>query len=218
MGNRHKPALDRFWDQTKRGADNECWSWTGAKTKSGYGAFMVNYRYISAHRFSYELHRGPIPDRMFICHTCDNPACVNPNHLFPGTPRDNMLDKTAKGRGRAGFRGFPSEQHPRARLTWEKVDTIREQRRNGAKLIELARQYGISTTQVSDIARWRSWRRDDDPEPITPGRSKLSEADKADIRAAWAGGISNRALSKQFNVSPATISMIVHQKPRSSRQ
>ena len=80
--------------------ENGCWIWSGNKTAHGYGKMCVNGVGTAAHRYSYSVHKGPIPDGMFVCHTCDTPSCVNPDHLFVGTPKDNYDDMMKKGRGK----------------------------------------------------------------------------------------------------------------------
>ncbi len=87
-----------------------CWHWLLKKDKNGYGKFHIKGRGgIKAHRLSYLLHKGPIPQGMLVCHSCDNPACVNPSHLWLGTPLSNMLDKMYKGRCSNGFQ--PKRTH-----------------------------------------------------------------------------------------------------------
>ena len=83
---------ERFWSKVDKSGD--CWVWTGPRLPWGYGMFLRS----TAHRYVYVLSHGPLPRNVFVCHTCDNPPCVNPAHLFAGSSRDNQLDRLAKGR------------------------------------------------------------------------------------------------------------------------
>lgn len=99
----------RFWYYVNVGAEDECWLWTGGGKR--YGKFKVNYVGHAAHRYSYELANGPIPDGLYVCHRCDTPKCVNPRHLFVGTSSDNMLDASSKGRINGKKNGFYGRSH-----------------------------------------------------------------------------------------------------------
>ena len=132
-----------------------CWVWTGLRHEGGYGEFKGGgHRF--AHRFSYELHKGPIPTGLLVCHKCDNPPCVNPSHLFVGTQKDNMQDMVAKGRHRRT--GMSGSSNPQAVLSKFAVQAIRADYATGRfRQRDLARKYGISRTQVSRIVRGEHW-------------------------------------------------------------
>lgn len=140
---------ERFWSFVEVGALDECWNWTASK-QGGYGQIGddMGLRPVRAHRLSYEIHHGPIPAGMMVCHHCDNRACVNPAHLFIGTQLDNMRDMQRKGRGPRG------ERHGRHRLTESQVVQIRGDARPQR---EIADDYGITQTAVSAIKRRKSW-------------------------------------------------------------
>lgn len=135
--------------KSKYTVTESCWEWVANKNQRGYGIFSLNDKSVGAHRVSFLISKGEIPIGLCILHSCDNPSCVNPEHLFLGTHQDNMDDRSAKGR-------VPKEdKHPNAKLTTEQVLKIRHDGRY-AKLI--AHEYGISKDQVNKIRTFRSWK------------------------------------------------------------
>lgn len=92
----------RFAQKVIEGDVKSCWNWTAGKSKAGYGHFWLRGKSFGAHRIAMMLHTGILDQSMLVCHTCDNPSCCNPSHLFYGTPLDNMLDKVSKGRIQRG--------------------------------------------------------------------------------------------------------------------
>jgi len=93
----------KFWEKSKANGHG-CWEWTGSIDKDGYGQIHLHGKTIRAHRFAYMLVNGETPDNKHVLHTCDNPACVNPNHLWLGTNQDNVDDRERKGRGVISWR------------------------------------------------------------------------------------------------------------------
>lgn len=137
-----------------------CWEWTGARWPRGYGEVNMAKRPKLVHRVVYEMLIGPIPDRMEVCHHCDNPPCCNPVHLFIGTHADNMRDKVAKGRGNyAARRSYSGEQNSRAILTETSVLDIRARYQRGVVTLQmLGDEYGVSMYTIHDIVCGKSWR------------------------------------------------------------
>jgi hypothetical protein len=146
-----------FWKHVTPGPIDECWEWQGYVNEQGYGQFRCGSGpLLRAHRVSYEIHHGPIPDGHHVCHRCDNRPCVNPCHLFAGTDADNLSDMDAKGR-RVNAPQL-GEKHGMSKMTVADVHAIRELATAGIEYREIGRRYGISGTHAHRIATRKSWR------------------------------------------------------------
>lgn len=145
-------VLDRFWSKVFRPEHDGCWEWTAGCSGDGYGAFRSHGRQVGAHRFSFELHHGPIPSGMQVLHRCDNTICVRPDHLFLGTVTDNMRDKAAK------LRGIHGANNPKAKLDEVEVRRIRERVARGECQRAIARELGVGYLAIYRIVHRLTWR------------------------------------------------------------
>jgi hypothetical protein len=135
-----------------------CWTWTAAVNRQGYGVTRpLPGGSRLAHRVSWELHRGTIPSGALVCHHCDNPPCVNPEHLFLGTIADNHRDMCLKGRASGG--SMRGSAHPRARLSAEEVRQVRILASLGVTQSWMAERFAISRPAISHIVAGRCWKR-----------------------------------------------------------
>lgn len=147
MGKRGRKPMSpevRFWRYVRK--NEVCWEWTASLNHSGYGVFAPlathkNGKIEGAHRYSWKLHYGEIPKGKYVCHSCDNPKCVRPDHLFLGTQRENMDDMIDKGR-------FKSK------LTIEDVKFIKSSRLTQVKL---AAKFGVRQTTISNVITGHAW-------------------------------------------------------------
>ena len=151
------PISDRFWSKVDKKGEDECWNWIARKNQKGYGVFNLEHpRHdetgvrVLAPRMAWQLANGPIPEGKYTLHKCDNPACVNPSHLFIGSLRDNTQDMLRKGREKNGNR----------KLTGDQVREIRAKYRKGEYgYIKLAKEYGVHQGTIVAIISRRNWKR-----------------------------------------------------------
>jgi hypothetical protein len=149
MSAKIKPITkDRIEEKVEKIPEAGCWIWMGSTQVCGYGEILSSNRKMLAHRASYEVFIGPIPKGMYVCHACDNVYCVNPNHLFLGTQKQNMQDMVAKGRSTKG------EKNARAKLTEEQVKQIREMSESNSFIAKL---FHVSTSNIQFIKTKKRW-------------------------------------------------------------
>jgi len=150
----HTSTLIRFWSFVDERGPDDCWEWQGHHIRKGYGQYTVREPLqMLAHRVAWELHhKQEVPEGMCVCHTCDNPPCVNPAHLYLGTHTDNMRDRAERGRSAKG------SQNGNAKLTEDQVREIRQLRQAGWKYRQLAVRFGITPTTACQITHRTHWR------------------------------------------------------------
>lgn len=202
------PSDVRFWKQVKK--TDGCWIWAGCVDKNGYGIFrgeVAGEKFNRAHRFSYALHTGDLLKGMHACHTCDNPRCVNPDHLWPGTNADNMRDKVKKGRNRVPV----GENHGRANLTEDQVRTILIDARPYA---QIAADYGVAPSTIGSIKQRVSWKNIEANAVKAPRigmRGEMAKGSKLTaeiVLAIRSSDESGKELSAKYGVSQQTITDI----------
>lgn len=153
------PLKDRLERLSALDVSTGCIEWTSS-TRNGYGRLMIGSRAdksrksISAHRLSYEINKGKIPAGMYVCHSCDNRKCVNPDHLFLGSPQDNVNDRESKNRNI--IPNLKHESHPNVKLSWVKVREIRKL--SGViSQQKIADIYNVSRSTIKDIVTNKTW-------------------------------------------------------------
>lgn len=156
----------RFWVKVNK--TDTCWNWTAQLCPDGYGRFRMNYKGYAAHRLSWIWANGEIPEGLFVCHHCDNPSCVRPDHLFLGSALENNRDASMKGRSAIGDRNgtrtkpetrLRGEAHPDSKLTEADVIQIRSEystKQTGHRI--LAKRFSVSPTAIRQIVNGRTWK------------------------------------------------------------
>jgi hypothetical protein len=165
VGSAGRPANtpEVLWSKVDKKGEDDCWNWMGYKTSEGYGRTWINEHGYYAHRVIFDLAYpntitlnapSSTADSGFLLHTCDNPSCCNPKHLFVGTHADNMADKVAKGRSP----DFSGDKGPRAKLSMTQAREARELRKNGASVKDLAKQFGLSLPSMKTLLSGKSYK------------------------------------------------------------
>ena len=204
-----------FWNKVQIKGDDECWIWSGNRIANGYGRMYVTGKEYRAHRISYVISNGPIPDGMLVCHKCDNRLCVNPSHLFLGTHADNTNDALAKGR---------LDPHPL--LTKEQVAWLRKEYATCKYTIaELAKICNVKAATARAAIAGKNWK--DIPIDTPSGRDVMKKRgwkhfgedyrsalftnqQAKEIRRAYASGEGQSEIGRRLGVSNKLIHRIVH--------
>jgi hypothetical protein len=151
----------RFWKNVDKNAPNGCWEWQGCLNDSGYGILGRGGRKegnVRAHRLSFEMANGmTLQSHQIVCHKCDNRKCVNPDHLFLGTRKDNNQDMWRKGRGKIRQTHKRGQQNNNAKLDWEKVKEIRRLSAEGYSQRQIGKMFNIDHSQVGHIVKGEQW-------------------------------------------------------------
>jgi hypothetical protein len=222
-------TVSYFWQRVDKSPHPKgCWMWAGSKVRShkgNYGRMGYGRSRPGAHRFSWALHNGPIPEDMEICHSCDNPLCVNPEHLWLGTHHQNMLDCDVKDRRPPSM---TKGNTPNRKLTAEQVIEISELLKQGVTRREIGKRYGVNPVTITAINLGKSWSHITGAaydKPICASRppgakrhhkAKLTINQVNEIRSRLAQGESSYALAKEYRVSRSTIYSIKTRKQWSS--
>jgi hypothetical protein len=222
---------DRFWSRVnKRGpipsfdaALGSCWIWTSSLDKNGYGTFS-GLGQSKAHRFSFLLANGALAQGSFVCHRCDNRACVRPSHLYLGDAGSNGTDASARKHYRYGHHPvvLRGSQIAKAKMTDSQVAEARRRYAAGARLSELMQTFDMSKSGIQALVTGRTWKHVTIVGPIVGeghasgerhGGSVLKEADVRDIRLRHArGDVTMASLAGEYHVNGQTIADIVKRK------
>ena len=210
----------RLWAKVTK--SDGCWLWTGSLNNHGYGQIWRGdgpgtSRLLMAHRAVWTLENGPIPDGMYLCHSCDNPQCVRPSHMFLGTQTDNMRDCLSKGRMKFAAPRLGPANH-NAKLTWESVRHIRREYALGTNLSTLSRTFGMARSTLREIVTGRRWPEAGvERQPRQQPKAKIPRDHHGIIAARRAWGESIASIAADYGVTSGHISHIAPVRVRRAR-
>lgn len=214
--------IERFWSHVDKKSESECWVWKKSLCQRGYGKFQVGGKTIKANRFSMVASGIEIPENMCACHSCDNPPCCNPNHLWVGSSADNQRDRAAKGRSSKGERN-PSKTHPELfrgennhahQLTSEAVSWLRENPPTGKNMNSEALKYSVSPSALRAAIVGSTWRHlplmsaeklHDFLNSTPPVRVVISRQMAEEVKKQLAIGLSAKDVSSKMGIHQRTV-------------
>lgn len=220
--------IKRFKGKISLPDQNGCMNWLAAKHLKGYGAFTNrSFNTRIAHRIAWILEHGEIPKGLLVCHSCDNPACVNVKHLWLGTAKDNSQDMVKKNRGnlKKGIRFKHAPFRPNSKLTEDQVTEIRKRIKKGETMVSLGKEFNISDRTINEINSGYIWglieskeERDERIEIVKSFKSertrlrmrKLTDSQIKEIKVRLSNGESRKQMQIDYNVSEFCIYNIIH--------
>lgn len=181
-------VAERFWGKVTRGDPDDCWEWAGRRHRQGSGIFWIDPKPLLSHRVAFEWANGPIPAGQCVCHRCDHPPCVNPNHLFPGTQKENMRDMSRKRRRHA--------------LTADQVAEARALREGRLTVKQVAARFGVCGTTVMKDVRLGGAKGERN------AHARLTASAVRAIRTLRQAGLSTAFLGRMYGVNGCTVSAV----------